>query len=180
MIRSYLPMVGDVWLDCGDETCACCASFSTFRGESLKEGFFLCDFDLLARCFEKLSPWYLVRFDENIVEFGDSTSLYEMKGSVGDGKWRIFIVGGHRQQAYGATRKHTDRQGVLRQKSVKSRMKGDEGYQRADCSSCYIGKPIRRPLSAQRPGLAVKGDALLDASRAAVRRDTLTRYHVGR
>lgn len=58
-VFTHLPMVGDVWLDCGDEAVACCASFSTFRGESLNDSFRLCDFDLLARCFEKLPSRYL-------------------------------------------------------------------------------------------------------------------------
>jgi hypothetical protein len=53
-LLTYLPIVGDVWFDCGDGAVACCASFSTLRGVSLNEAFLLCDFDLLARCFEKL------------------------------------------------------------------------------------------------------------------------------
>lgn len=64
---TYLPIVGDVWLDCGDWAVACCASLSTLRGESLNEGFLLCDFDLLARCFEKLPSVYLRLDDENIL-----------------------------------------------------------------------------------------------------------------
>ena len=52
--QTHLPSVGEVWLDCGDDAWACCASRSTLLGESLKEGFFLCDLDLDARCFEKL------------------------------------------------------------------------------------------------------------------------------
>jgi hypothetical protein len=54
---AHLPRVGDVWLDCGDDAWAACASLSTLLGESLKEGFFLCDLDLVARCFEKLPSW---------------------------------------------------------------------------------------------------------------------------
>jgi hypothetical protein len=54
---THLPSVGDVWFDCGDAACACCASLSTLLGESLNEGFFLWDLDLDARCFEKLPSW---------------------------------------------------------------------------------------------------------------------------
>jgi len=52
-----LPSSGDVWVDCGDDSRACCASLSTFLCESLNEGFFFDDLDLLARCFEKLPSW---------------------------------------------------------------------------------------------------------------------------
>jgi hypothetical protein len=52
--KAYLPSVGEVWFDCGEDAWACCASRSTLLGESLNEGFFLCDLDLVARCFEKL------------------------------------------------------------------------------------------------------------------------------
>jgi len=47
---------------------ACCASFSTFfvEAESLNERFFLL-VDLLARCLEKLSDWYLALFDPNML-----------------------------------------------------------------------------------------------------------------
>lgn len=62
---SHLPTVGLVCADFGD---ACCASFSTFfvEAESLNERFFLL-VDLLARCLEKLSDWYLALFDPNML-----------------------------------------------------------------------------------------------------------------
>ena len=76
---THLPIVGEVWFDCGDAAVACWASLSTLRGESLNEGFFLCDFDLLARCFEKLPSWYLRFDDENMLECDG-----EINGSTGN------------------------------------------------------------------------------------------------
>lgn len=64
-------MVGEVWLDCGDEAVACWASLSTFRGESLNEGFLLCDLDLVALCCEKL-PSRALRLDENMMKWNEN------------------------------------------------------------------------------------------------------------
>jgi hypothetical protein len=64
--QTYLPSVGEVWFEDGEEVCACCTSFSTLAGVSRME-FFLWDLDLVARCFEveKLSPLVL---DENMMK----------------------------------------------------------------------------------------------------------------
>ena len=81
--KTHLPSDGDVWFDCGEDACACCASLSTFLDESLNEGFFLVDFDLLARCLEKLPSWCRVRPDENMVN-GSRTVLSLNKGILVD------------------------------------------------------------------------------------------------
>lgn len=59
-------MVGDVFGD----ACACCTALSTRRGESLNEEFLLCDFDLLARCLDKLDS--ARGRDENMMKCDDS------------------------------------------------------------------------------------------------------------
>ena len=88
-VKTNLPSVGDVWLDCGDCACACCASLSILRGESLNdEVVFLCDFDLLARCFEKLAS-ACRRLDENMMKTDRTASI---RGNDGAGVRSALIL----------------------------------------------------------------------------------------
>lgn len=63
----------------------CCASLSILRGESLNdEAVFLCDFDLLARCFEKLAS-ACRRLDENMMIVDENASI-QCDGTIGNGR----------------------------------------------------------------------------------------------